>query len=112
MFWTRFLAVFIKEFVQMRRDRITFAMMVGVPLMQLILFGYAINSDPKALPTAVVMGDSSTFGRSIVTALQNSEYFRIVGPPVTGGGRPAAAPGRRAVRRDHPGRLLARPGAR
>ena len=83
MFWTRFLAVFIKEFVQMRRDRITFAMMVGVPLMQLILFGYAINSDPKSLPTAVVMGDSSTFGRSIVTALQNSEYFRIVGPPVT-----------------------------
>src|SRR6185436_9811892 len=82
-FWSRFLAVFIKEFVQMRRDRITFAMMVGVPLMQLILFGYAINSDPKALPTAVVMGDSSTFGRSIVTALQNSEYFRIVGPPVT-----------------------------
>ena len=47
MFWTRFLAVFIKEFVQMRRDRITFAMMVGVPLMQLILFGYAINSDPE-----------------------------------------------------------------
>ena len=83
MFWTRFLAVFIKEFVQMRRDHITFAMMVGVPLMQLILFGYAINSDPKSLPTAVVMGDSSTFGRSIVTALQNSEYFSIVGPPVT-----------------------------
>jgi ABC-2 type transport system permease protein len=83
MFWTRFLAVFIKEFVQMRRDRITFAMMVGVPLMQLILFGYAINSDPKSLPTAVVMGDSSPFARSIVTALQNSAYFRIVGPPVT-----------------------------
>jgi ABC-2 type transport system permease protein len=83
MFWTRFLAVFIKEFVQMRRDRITFAMMVGVPLMQLILFGYAINSDPKSLPTAVVMGDSSPFSRSIVAALQNSAYFRIVGPPVT-----------------------------
>jgi ABC-2 type transport system permease protein len=83
MFWTRFLAVFIKEFVQMRRDRITFAMMVGVPLMQLILFGYAINSDPKSLPTAVVMGDSSPFSRSIVTALQNSAYFSIVGPPVT-----------------------------
>ena len=83
MFWTRFVAVFLKEFVQMRRDRITFAMMVGVPLMQLILFGYAINSDPKSLPTAVVMGDSSPFGRSIVTALQNSAYFRIVGPPVT-----------------------------
>ncbi len=83
MFWRRFLAVFIKEFVQMRRDRITFAMMVGVPLMQLILFGYAINADPKSLPTAVVMGDSSPFGRSIVTALQNSAYFRMVGPPVS-----------------------------
>jgi ABC-2 type transport system permease protein len=81
-FWSRFLAVFIKEFVQMRRDRITFAMMVGVPLMQLILFGYAINSDPKSLPTAVVMGENSTFTRSIVTALQNSAYFRIDGPPV------------------------------
>jgi ABC-2 type transport system permease protein len=82
MFWSRFVAVFLKEFVQMRRDRITFAMMVGVPLMQLILFGYAINSDPKALPTAVVIGDSSPFARSIVTALQNSAYFRMVGPPV------------------------------
>src|SRR5215510_5710733 len=83
MFWTRFVAVFLKEFVQMRRDRITFAMMVGVPLMQLILFGYAINSDPKALPTAVVIGDQSPFARAIVTALQNSDYFRVVGPPVS-----------------------------
>ena len=58
MFWTRFLAVFVKEFVQLRRDRITFAMMVGVPLMQLVLFGYAINSDPKSLPTAIVVADS------------------------------------------------------
>ena len=82
-FWSRFLAVFIKEFVQMRRDRITFAMMVGVPLMQLILFGYAINSDPKSLPTAVVMGENSTFTRSIVTALQNSAYFEMDGPPVS-----------------------------
>jgi ABC-2 type transport system permease protein len=82
-FLSRFIAVFVKEFVQMRRDRITFAMMVGVPLMQLILFGYAINSDPKALPTAVVMGDSSPFARSIVTALQNSEYFQIANEPVS-----------------------------
>ena len=82
-FWSRFLAVFIKEFVQMRRDRITFAMMVGVPLMQLILFGYAINSDPKALPTAIVMGENTTFARSIVTALQNSAYFKMDGPPVS-----------------------------
>jgi len=83
MFWTRFIAVFIKEFVQMRRDRITFAMMVGVPLMQLVLFGYAINSDPKSLPTAIVMADSSPFARSIVTALQNSAYFRVIGPPIS-----------------------------
>jgi len=82
-FWSRFLAVFIKEFVQMRRDRITFAMMVGVPLMQLILFGYAINSDPKALPTAVVMGENTTFARSIVIALQNSAYFKMDFPPVS-----------------------------
>ena len=67
----------------MRRDRITFAMMVGVPLMQLILFGYAINSDPKALPTAVVMGDHRPSRARSCTALQNSDYFRIVGPPVT-----------------------------
>lgn len=82
-FWSRFLAVFIKEFVQMRRDRITFAMMVGVPLMQLILFGYAINADPKALPTTVVMGENTTFARSIVTALQNSAYFKMDGAPVS-----------------------------
>jgi ABC-2 type transport system permease protein len=82
-FWSRFLAVFVKEFVQMRRDRVTFAMMVGVPLMQLILFGYAINADPKSLPTAVVMGENSTFARSIVTALQNSAYFKMDRPPVS-----------------------------
>ncbi len=67
----------------MRRDRITFAMMVGVPLMQLVLFGYAINSDPKSLPTAIVMADSSPFARSIVTALQNSAYFSVIGPPIS-----------------------------
>ncbi len=51
--WRRFWAVVEKEFIQMRRDRVTFAMMVGIPLVQLVLFGYAINSDPKHLPTAV-----------------------------------------------------------
>ena len=60
----RFLAVLMKEFVQMRRDRLTFAMMIGVPVMQLVLFGYAINMDPKALPAAVVTADSSPFSRS------------------------------------------------
>jgi ABC-2 type transport system permease protein len=74
----RLWAVMVKEFVQMRRDRLTFAMMVGIPILQLILFGFAINSDPKALPTAVLSADNSTFSRSFVRALENSGYFRIV----------------------------------
>jgi len=73
----------VKEFVQMRRDRLTFAMMVGVPLMQLILFGYAINMDPKGLPAAVVSAESSAFSRSLVRALENTGYFRIVATPAT-----------------------------
>jgi ABC-2 type transport system permease protein len=75
--WARFIAVLAKEFVQMRRDRLTFAMMVGVPIMQLILFGFAINSDPKHLPTAVLAADNSAFSRSFVRAMENSEYFRV-----------------------------------
>jgi len=78
---TRFRAVLVKEFIQMLRDRLTFAMMVGVPIMQLLLFGYAINSDPRALPTAVVLGDNGTLARSIVRALENTTYFRIVAWP-------------------------------
>jgi len=75
--WTRFVAVLAKEFVQMRRDRVTFAMMVGVPIMQLILFGFAINSDPKNLPTAVLDADPSVFSRSFIRAMENSGYFRV-----------------------------------
>lgn len=74
----RFWAVVIKEFVQMRRDRLTFGMMVGIPLLQLTLFGYAINSDPKHLPTAVLLADHSVFARTLVAALRHSDYFRIV----------------------------------
>jgi ABC-2 type transport system permease protein len=74
----RFWAVLIKEFVQMRRDRLTFAMMVGVPVMQLLLFGYAINADPKALPTAVLSAETSAFSRSFLAAVENSGYFRLV----------------------------------
>jgi ABC-2 type transport system permease protein len=74
----RFWAVLTKEFVQMRRDRLTFAMMIGVPIMQLILFGFAINSDPKALPTAVLAADNSIYARTLVRAIENSGYFRIV----------------------------------
>lgn len=73
----RFLAVVNKEFIQMRRDRMTFAMMVGIPLLQLVLFGYAINSDPRHLPTAVLSADNSAFSRAIVAAMQTSRYYRI-----------------------------------
>ncbi|HEV7819714.1 MAG TPA: ABC transporter permease [Burkholderiales bacterium] len=76
--FARFWAVLAKEFVQMRRDRLTFAMMVGVPVMQLVLFGFAINSDPKALPTAVLSADNSIYARTLVRAIENSGYFRVV----------------------------------
>jgi ABC-2 type transport system permease protein len=79
----RFLAVLSKEFVQMRRDRLTFAMMIGVPVMQLVLFGYAINMDPKALPAAVVAAEQSVFSRSLTRALENTGYFRVVATPAT-----------------------------
>ncbi|MDB5839148.1 MAG: hypothetical protein JWQ23_1100 [Herminiimonas sp.] len=81
MNWSRFLAILIKEFRQIRRDRLTFAMMVGVPVMQLILFGYAINTDPRQLPMAAVIADRSEFSRSFVSALENSGYFRITERP-------------------------------
>jgi ABC-2 type transport system permease protein len=73
----RMLAIFIKEFQQMMRDRLTFAMAVGVPILQLVLFGYAINTDPKGLPTALAVTDNSPMARSLVAALQNSGYFHI-----------------------------------
>ena len=76
--WARFVAVAVKEFIQMRRDRLTFAMMVGIPLIQLGLFGFAINSDPKHLPTAVINADQSEFSRTFLAALKNSEYFELV----------------------------------
>ncbi len=79
----RFAAVLMKEFVQMRRDRLTFAMMIGVPVMQLVLFGFAINMDPKGLPAAVVSAEASPFSRSLVRALENTGYFRIVATPAT-----------------------------
>lgn len=76
--WRRLLAVMIKEFIQLRRDRLTFAMMIGIPLMQLALFGFAINGDPKRLPTVIVAHQHGTFTRSLVAALENSGYFHIV----------------------------------
>jgi ABC-2 type transport system permease protein len=74
----RFWAIAVKEFIQMRRDRVTFAMMIGIPLLQLILFGYAINMNPKHLPTAVFSADNSVFSRTLIWALRNSDYFSLV----------------------------------
>ena len=76
-------ALIRKEFIQMRRDRLTFAMMLGIPLIQLLLFGYAINSDPKHLPTAIFDHDHSEFTRTFITALENSKYFKITERPKT-----------------------------
>jgi ABC-2 type transport system permease protein len=75
---SRFFAMVAKEFIQMRRDRVTFGMMVGVPLLQLVLFGYAINSDPKHLPAAVLLADRGPHGRTLLYALRNSDYFEFV----------------------------------
>ncbi len=83
MSFSRFLAILIKEFRQVRRDRLTFGMMVGVPIIQLVLFGFAINSDPKQLPAAVVLADQSVFARSLVAGMQNSAYFRITHRPAS-----------------------------
>lgn len=74
----RLWAVVLKEFIQMRRDRVTFGMMVGIPLMQLLLFGFAINSDPKHLPTALRSADQGPFARTLVAALRHSDYFQLV----------------------------------
>lgn len=76
-FWRRVGAMILKEFLQLRRDRITLATMVTVPLMQLVLFGYAINTTPRDLPTAVLLQEHSDVGRSVLAALQNTKYFKI-----------------------------------
>lgn len=73
----RILAILAKEFIQMRRDRMTFGMMIMVPIIQLTLFGFAINSDPRHLPTAVYLEETSPAVRSIVDALPQSTYFDI-----------------------------------
>jgi ABC-2 type transport system permease protein len=79
----RTLAIFLKELIQMRRDRLTLAMMVGIPLVQLVLFGFAINTDPKALPSYVKVEESSRFSRALLAGLVNSGYYRIDGSVAT-----------------------------
>jgi len=75
--WSRWTGIIVKEFIQLKRDRLTFGMIVGIPILQLVLFGFAINADPKRLPTALLDFDRSVYGRSVVQGLQNSGYFRI-----------------------------------
>src|SRR3982751_3809031 len=74
----RLRGIIAKEFTQMRRDRLTFAMMLGIPLLQLTLFGYAINSDPRHLPAAVLLADSGPQGRTVLRAMKNSTFFDFV----------------------------------
>lgn len=75
--WSRWSGIIVKEFIQLKRDRLTFGMVVGIPILQLVLFGFAINSDPRQLPTAVLDLDHSQYGRSLVQGLRNSGYFRM-----------------------------------
>jgi ABC-2 type transport system permease protein len=74
---SRWIGIILKEFIQLRRDRLTFGMIIGIPVLQLLLFGFAINTDPKHLPTAVFAQDESIYARRLVAAMQTSGYFRI-----------------------------------
>ena len=76
-FWRRTWAMLIKEFIQLKRDRVSFAMIVMIPLVQLLLFGYAINTNPRHLPTALLLQEQSDLGRSILKAIQNTAYFDV-----------------------------------
>ncbi|HZS63943.1 MAG TPA: ABC transporter permease [Xanthobacteraceae bacterium] len=82
-FWRKTGAVLIKEFIQLRRDRLSFAMIIMIPLVQLMLFGYAINTNPRHLPTAVLLQENSDLGRSILAALKNTGYFDVTHLPAS-----------------------------
>src|SRR3982750_2632076 len=76
-FGRRTWAMLIKEFIQLKRDRVSFAMIVMIPLMQLMLFGYAINTMPRDLPTAVLLQETSDVGRSVLAAIENTRFFKV-----------------------------------
>jgi ABC-2 type transport system permease protein len=82
-FWRKVWAVLIKEFIQLKRDRVSFAMIIMIPLLQLLLFGYAINTTPRNLPTAVLLQENNDLTRAILAALQNTRYFKITELPRT-----------------------------
>lgn len=93
--WRRWWGIVLKEFLQLRRDRITFGLIIGMPLIQLMLFGYAINTDPKHLATAVIAADHSPFTRTFLADMSASNYFDFVGElPNEAAGREALAQGR------------------
>jgi ABC-2 type transport system permease protein len=82
-FWRKTWAVLVKEFIQLRRDRLSFAMIIMIPLLQLLLFGFAINTNPRHLPTAVLMQENTDISRAILAALRNTAYFNVVALPRT-----------------------------
>lgn len=82
-FWRKTWAMLVKEFIQLKRDRVSFAMIVLIPLVQLMLFGYAINTMPRNLPTAVLMQETSDLTRSILAALENTKFFKVTKLPHT-----------------------------
>src|SRR5882672_7305617 len=82
-FWRKIRAMLLKEFIQLRRDRVSLAMIIMIPLVQLMLFGYAINTVPRDLPTAVLLQERSDLSRSILAALENTKYFKVTKLPRT-----------------------------
>jgi len=82
-FWRKTRAMLLKEFIQLKRDRVSFAMIIVIPLVQLMLFGYAINTTPRDLPTAVLLQEQTDLSRSILAALENTKYFKITKLPHT-----------------------------
>jgi ABC-2 type transport system permease protein len=82
-FWRKTWAMLLKEFIQLRRDRVSFAMIIMIPLVQLMLFGYAINTTPRDLPTAVLLQEQTDLSRSILAALENTKYFKVTKLPHT-----------------------------
>jgi ABC-2 type transport system permease protein len=118
--FARWWSIVRKEFLQLKRDRVTFAMIVGIPILQMALFGYAINTDPKHLDTAIISGDNTDITRSFVWAMKNSKYFKFVGElPNEAAGREALSRGkvlfvvnipagftRQLLRREHPALLI------
>ncbi|MBK6909455.1 MAG: ABC transporter permease [bacterium] len=117
---SRWWSMVVKEFLQLKRDRLTFGMIIGIPIIQLMLFGYAINSDPRHMPTGLLIQDHSDIVRTLVATLKNSDYFTIVGEvPDEESGRAALAQGtiqflvnippdftRQLLRGEHPALLL------